>query len=70
MEARSRKTLKILGENLRFLKKTTPYGEILKILLRKDSSGHRSTYVMFKFRENKISSGFPAVATAALRGSR
>jgi len=40
---RSYSGLKISATNLRLLKKTTPYGEIFKILFRKDSPPHRST---------------------------
>jgi len=42
MAAWSRKTLKKI-KFLRFCRKTTPYGEIFKILLRKEASRHRST---------------------------
>ena len=43
MDAWSRKTLKIFQKFLRFLEKP-PYGKIFKILFRKFSSPHRSTY--------------------------
>jgi len=49
------KKIKFLG----FYRKTTPYGEILKILFRKDSPQHRWTRrrVVVKFRKKKGAEG-------------
>jgi len=82
MVAWCRKSLKTFCENIAFSGKSTPYGEIFKILFQRDSPPHRSTcFVQISWNlateklvqscvayltKNKLSPGCSALATARI----